>query len=113
MGGIQIQPVERLELALDGVWTTSDAGLDPFDLVVPAGYLAANPNQAYDFSLTHLASDLEVSRLELGVNAVYQVTDRAWVTAGYRYLDYQDDAPYVTDTTGQADFYWLRLGWSF
>ena len=36
-----------------------------------------------------------------------------YLTAGYQYLDYQDNAPYLYDTTGSVDIYNLGVGWSF
>lgn len=95
------------------MWTTSEAGLDPFALAVPADYLARNVNQSFDFTRTHLYSDLDVSRVEAGLHASYRFTPRVWLAAGYRYLDYEDDAPYLYDTTGSADLYRLALGWRF
>jgi hypothetical protein len=36
-----------------------------------------------------------------------------YLTAGYQYLDHQDNAPYLYDTTGSVDIYNLGVGWSF
>lgn len=43
----------------------------------------------------------------------YRVNERAYVTGGYRYLDYEDDAPYLYDTSGSVSFYSLGIGWLF
>ena len=113
LGGLTFEASEDLDVSFDFVWTAAEAALDSFDFDVPAEFLAANPNMAYDFTRTYLHSDLDVSRVELGVSASYSINDRLALTGGYRYLDYQDDAPYLGDDTGSADYYRLGIAWSF
>lgn len=80
---------------------------------MPAEYLAANPNQSYDFTLTHTNSDLDVTRWEVDLSARYQLEERFFLTAGYRWADYQDDAPYLEDVSGSIDLYSVGVGWVF
>ena len=91
----------------------AEADLAPFDFEVPAEFLAANPNMSFDFTRSHLNSDIDVSRVELGLGGSYAVSDRLRLTGGYRYLDFEDDAPYLGDDTGSAGYYRLGIAWSF
>ena len=113
VGGVSFQPAEGWELGLDAVLSEADASLDQFDFIVPADYLARNVNQSYDFTQTHTYSDLDVSRLELGLRFRYQTGERFAFYGGYRYLDFEDDAPYLYDTSGTVDLYHLGVGWTF
>lgn len=111
LGGIAWRPADRFELGFDAVLSEGDASLDPFDFDLPEGY--SNPNQSYDFTQTHLQSDLDFTRIELGVRLSYQASEMLSVYGGYRYLDYEDDAPYLYDTSGEVSFYSAGVAWTF
>ena len=87
--------------------------MSSFNLTAPADYLARNPNQAYDFSNTWSYSDLDLSRLEGAVALRYSITGRLSIQGKYRYIDVQDDAPYLEDLSGSVDFWSVGLGWRF
>jgi hypothetical protein len=36
-----------------------------------------------------------------------------WLSGQYRYVDLQDDAPYLEDESGTVDYYTLGLGLRF
>lgn len=95
------------------MWSEADAAFEPFEIMVPEDYLARNVNQSYDFSRTHTYSDLDISRLELGAGVRYQASERIGLRAGYRYIDFEDNAPYLEDTTGSVDFYSIAVAWAF
>ena len=111
LGGVEWQPSERLEIGVDGVWSLGEASLDQFVFVVPDSYLAENPNQSYDFSQTHLNSDIDFDRVELGLRFTYDVSELLGLWGGYRFLDYEDDAPYLADTSGEIEYYSFGLAW--
>ena len=97
-----------MEISVDGVWNDADAALEAFDFgVTPFGFMS------YDFSLTHTNSDLDVSRLELGIHGRFAVGEQASIVAGYRWADFEDDAPYLYDTSGSVSIYSLGVAWSF
>ena len=52
-------------------------------------------------------------RFEFEIGGNYNVNPRLFVSAAYRYIDYEDEAPYLTDTSGRADFYTLGIGYRF
>ncbi len=106
--GLTYHASEKVEIGIDGVWNDADAALEAFDFdVTPFGFMA------YDFSLTHTNSDLDVSRMELGVHGRFAVGGQASLVAGYRYLDFEDDAPFLYDTSGSVSFYNLGVAWTF
>ena len=111
--GFGYKPSTKVEIAIDGVWNDADAAIETFDFAVPAEFLAANVNMSYDFTATYLNSDLDVSRFELGVHGRFEVVDRVGIVAGYRYVDFEDDAPYLYDTSGSVSLYSLGVGWVF
>lgn len=113
LAGLQLQPIERLELDLSIAWNQADAALAPFTLTAPADYLARNPNQSFDFSNTWSYSDLDLSRLEGAISLRYAITGRLSIQGEYRYVDVQDDAPYLEDLSGSVDFWSVGLGWRF
>ena len=47
------------------------------------------------------------------MNALYSLTDQFTIRGVYRYLDFQDDAPYIYDTTGRVHLVAFTLGWLF
>ena len=110
---MQLQPTDRLSIGIDTVWSEADAGFEPFELMVPPGYLVGKPNQSYDFSRTATYSDLDVSRFEVGVGLRFDAREDLGWRAGYRWIDFDDDAPYLSDTSGAVDFYSLAVVWSF
>ncbi len=54
-----------------------------------------------------------MTRWELGFDFRHTVNQLLSVWGGYRYLDFEDDAPYLYDTSGSVDFYSLGLAWTF
>jgi hypothetical protein len=87
--------------------------MESFELLAPADFLARNPNMSYDFSQTWAASDLDLSRLEGSITARYSLTGRFLLAGEYRYVDLQDDAPYLEDATGTVSYWSISLGWNF
>jgi len=95
------------------VWSRADAGLASFALPAPADYLARNPNQMFDFSLTNTYSDLDLTRIEAGVNLRYEVSKRLSLLGEYRWIDLDDEAPYLGDLTGSVSLYSIAVGYRF
>ncbi len=112
MAGLNLHPTDKLELGLAVTFSASDASLAPFDL--PADdYVAITPPMVFDFSTTHTNSDLDVTRTEAELNARYRFSDRLWARLGYLWIDFEDDAPYLYDTSGRVDVVTAALGWVF
>ncbi len=92
---------------------SAEASMGPFRFLEGEAFSANRPNQWYDFSRTHTFSDLNTMFQEISLKAKYLFNSRSHVTGGYRYLDYEDDAPYLYDTSGSVDFYSPGFGWLF
>ena len=66
-----------------------------------------------DFSQTNTYSDLDTTFWQAKLYGRYYVKKSLYLTADYQYLDLQDDAPYLCDTSGSVDIYNFGVGWSF
>lgn len=109
LGGFNFKPAPRWKFGAEIAWNDSSAGIAPYRFEVPQEFL--NANQSYDFSLSHLYSDLDLSRIEAELNAQYSFAEDRWIGLEYRRVDVEDDAPYITDLTGAIDWYALSVGW--
>jgi hypothetical protein len=112
LGGVRIDPNERWDLGLFLSYTEADAGLERFDLSAP-DYSATHPSMSFDFSQSHTYSDLDANRFDGSFNVKYNVRDDFWLRFLYRYIDYVDDAPYMYDTSGNAEYASIVAGWYF
>lgn len=101
MAGVNVRPAGPVTLALLASYTASDFAMDPMTL--NGGDFAARSHlQPYDYSLTHTFSDLDVSRFDASAELRYKVSKLFALRGLYRYVDYQDDAPYLDDTSGKV-----------
>lgn len=110
--GINTTATEKLQLGFDIVYTNSDASLDEVGLN-GGKWVTTHPAQLYDFSDMDTYSDLDLSRLEMTASARYAFAERWWASGYYRYADFEDDTPYLYDTTGSVDEFGLSVGRSF
>jgi hypothetical protein len=113
VGGVKIKPSDSFHLSIDVARSTAEAEFDSFRMPTAEAWAASKPNQTYDFSQTYLNSDLDTTFFEAGIKGRFQVKEGLSVIGSYRYLDFEDDAPYLGDATGSVDYYGLGLGWSF
>lgn len=113
MGGIRFKPSEPLTLKLDVALNDASASFASFRFPDGEAFAAARPNQSFDFSQTHANSDLDTKFLEAGIQARYDVKEEVYLTAGYRYLDFDDNAPYLGDDSGTLEFVNFGVGWAF
>ncbi len=112
LGGIKFDASKKMTLGFSAAYTNSTAGMDPFDL--PADdYVAITPPTVYDFSKSHTYSDLDITRLDGDILFKYKFSDGFWLRADYRITDYQDDAPYMYDTSGTVQWLTAALGFRF
>ena len=112
LAGIKIHPSKRWDLGLNMTYTTSEGGLDPFEL--PADdYVAITPVMSYDFSKTHTYSNIDVDRFNFDAMLKYTVTEDLWLRFWYQIADFSDNDPYLYDTTGAVQWATVTAGWSF
>lgn len=101
MAGLNVRPAEPVTLSFVASYTASDFAMDPMTL--NGGEFASHHElQPYDYSMTHTFSDLDVSRFDGTAELRYEISKTFSVRGLYRYIDYQDDAPYLYDTTGKV-----------
>ena len=112
MAGLQYQVKDKMELGIDFGLTQSEAALAPFEL--PADdYVATHPTMSFDFTNTYTNSDLDSTRIDADLWAKFWFKDNIWLRLRYHYVDYQDDAPYLYDTSGKYQFATAAVGWVF
>ena len=112
MAGLQYQVKDKMELGIDFGLTQSEAALAPFEL--PADdYVETHPTMSFDFTNTYTNSDLDSTRIDADLWAKFWFKDNIWLRLRYHYVDYQDDAPYLYDTSGKYQFATAAVGWVF
>ena len=112
MAGLKYQVDKGAEFGLDISWMEADAALAPFDL--PADdYVAITPPMSYDFSTSHLNSDLDVSRTDFDLWAKFWIDSKWWLRFRYHLVNYTDNAPYMYDTSGTYRYATAAIGMVF
>jgi hypothetical protein len=112
MAGVHVKPTERFGLGLHFSWTESEAGMR--QLEIDGGeYLDTHPTVVYDFSNSHTYSALDLSRREGSISAGYKVNETVNVKLKYHWINFDDNEPYLYDTSGSIDSYFAALIWKF
>jgi hypothetical protein len=93
-------------------YATGDASMGPFDLSNPE-YTARVPLIQLDFSQTPGYSDLDVRSIDAGVDATYRFASNLLVRGAYRYVEFDDAAPYLYDTSGKNNLVYFSIGYDF
>ena len=112
MGGVRFSPNDHWDLGLNLTWTSSDAKMDSFDLSAD-DYAATHPSTVWDFSQTPGYSKIDVSRIDVDFTVNYHINKTFFVGGRYRYADYDDNHPYLYDTSGTINILYGYLGWTF
>jgi hypothetical protein len=112
MAGLKYQVKNKTEFGIDFSYMQAEAALAPFDL--PADdYVAITPPMSYDFSTSHLNSDLDNTRLDADLWAKFSLSAKWWLRLRYHLVDFQDDAPYLYDTSGKYQYATAAVGLIF
>jgi hypothetical protein len=112
MAGAKYGKKDKMELGVDLGWMQAEAGLAPFELTAP-DYEATHPSMSFDFSQTDTYSDLDSTRIDAELWAKIWFRANFWLRLRYHYVDYQDDAQYLYDTSGTYQFAAASVGWAF
>ena len=112
MAGVKFGSQDSMELGIDLSWMQAEAAMSPFDLSAD-DYVAITPPMSYDFSQTHTYSDLDSTRIDADLWAKFFFGENLWLRLRYHYVDYQDDAPYLYDTSGRYQYAAAAVGWLF
>ena len=112
MAGLKFGSEDSMELGLDLSWMQAEAAMSPFDLSAD-DYVAITPPMSYDFSETHTYSNLDSTRIDADLWAKFFFGENFWLRLRYHYVDYQDDAPYLYDTSGRYQYAAAAVGWLF
>lgn len=111
-GGFNLRPSDRLSLGVQLAYVTSTASIDPFDLSNPE-FTERVPLLGLDFSRTPSFSDIDTDSVDARVEARLRLSDRVQVRGLYRWVDYDDDAPVLYDTSGRSSIFAISLRYGF
>lgn len=112
LAGIKIHPGDSWDLGLNVTYTESEGGLDPFEL--PADdYVAITPPMSYDFTKSNTYSNIDVNRFNFDAMLKYKFDNDIWLRFWYQLADFDDNDPYLYDTTGMVQWATVTAGWSF
>ena len=112
LAGVKIHPGNSWDLGLNMTYTASEGGLDPFDL--PADdYVANTPPMSYDFSKSNTYSNIDIDRFNFDAMLKYKFDNEVWLRFWYQIADFNDNDPYLYDTTGMVQWATVTAGWSF
>ena len=112
MAGFTLHPSEDFSFSMNITWTASDAGIEPFELLAE-DYVESHPVMSYDFSESNTYSNLDMTRIDFDMDGKFLLAEDVWMSLRYRYAEFEDDAPYLYDTTGSFSMYTAVLGWTF
>lgn len=112
MAGLKYQTKNKTEFGIDFSWMQAEAGLAPFDLSAD-DYVETHPVMSYDFSQTNTYSDLDNTRIDADLWAKFWFNSKWWLRLRYHYADFQDDAPYLYDTSGTYQYAAAAVGLVF
>ena len=112
MAGLKYQTENKTEFGIDFSWMQAEAALAPFDLSAD-DYVETHPVMSYDFSQTNTYSDLDNTRIDADLWAKFWFNSKWWLRLRYHYVDFQDDAPYLYDTSGTYQYAAAAVGLVF
>lgn len=108
----KVKPTDTVSLSLGVSYVDSQASMDTIMFgPITAEAQAELPHPYYDFTEVHMYSDLEMTRIGFNGNLNVMLASNWGWYLGFLYDDYEDDAPYLVDTTG--NYYWLYSGFRF
>ncbi len=67
----------------------------------------------YDLTRVHEYSDLDLSRLEFSGSLNWKLSRSMGLLFGFLYSDFQDDDPYLADTSGTYGWVWAGVSFRF
>jgi len=112
LAGIKIHPGNSWDLGLNMTYTASEGGLDPFELSAD-DYVAVTPPMSYDFSKSNTYSNIDIDRFNFDAMLKYKFDNDIWLRFWYQIADFNDNDPYLYDTTGMVQWATVTAGWSF
>ena len=87
--------------------------MDRIMMAFPEEVLAVLADSTYDLTEVHTYSDLDSAQWNATLRAEARVARNLVGVASYSYFDYDDDAPYLENLSGNLDIIHLGLRWSF
>ena len=102
-----------MKLSADVTCTIADQTLDPISMPASAEVLHVLEWGLYDFSTMDRYSRLESTSWDATLRAEAKIAKNVWSTFSYSYYDFNDDASYLEDLSGNLDVFRLGMRWTF
>ena len=83
MAGLKYGQEKKLQLGIDLSWMQAEAALAPFDLSAD-DYVAITPPMSYDFSTSHLNSDIDNTRIDADLWGKIWFSSKWWLRLRYK-----------------------------
>lgn len=110
--GGNLKAGERLSLGLDANYTVGKEEMQPLGLRASPEILARLTGFTYDFTTWHTYVDLESTSWDATLRTDVRFNSSLSGVFSYTYVDFNDNAPYLTDLTGNLDIVRLGLRWT-
>lgn len=110
LGG-SLKATDRLSLTGNFSYTVAKENLDSLSLAMTAAASDALHWSAYDFSTWHTYVKLDSTSWDATVQAEAHLSSAMIGVLSYTYLDFNDNAHYLEDLTGNLDIVRLALRW--
>jgi hypothetical protein len=111
--GLNLHPDPKIDLGFSANWALARASMGEVGLSATAAFLAKVVGMSYDFTSTPGWSDLDTTNVDLMADATYRLSSQVWLRGAYRYVDFDDEAPYLYDTAGRNHLIYASVGWVF
>ena len=113
LGGLKFKVTDAIKFGLDLAYVNGTAGMDQFRFTRAEEWAAPKPNQDFDMSQVHTYSDIDQTRFQSDLWGKFGIGKSLFIYADWKYIDFADDDPYISNVTGEISWYSLSLGWSF
>ncbi|MEP0775283.1 MAG: hypothetical protein HRF46_13060 [Acidobacteriota bacterium] len=110
--GTTLKAGSRVTLGLDASYTKAKEEPDPLGLGAPPDILAKLTGFSYDFTLWHTYSRLESTSWDATFRAEARLAARLAGLFSYTYMDFNDNARYLDNLSGNLDIVRLALRWT-
>ncbi|MFC2171607.1 hypothetical protein ACFLU6_03130 [Acidobacteriota bacterium] len=92
---------KKFDIDAEFLYVWSKGAMDEIMYDISDQAQAALPDDDYDFSEVHMYSDLFTKRIDFSVGGLYRVKQNLSVHGSFAVADFDDQAPYLFDTSGR------------
>ena len=97
MGGLKFKVTDVFKFGFDLAYVNATAGMSQFRFTTAEQWAAPKPNQNYDMSRVHTYSDLDTTRFESDLWAMWGIADGLSLRSMYSFFVPNEDGPLGSD----------------